>query len=214
MANTVPGTLAGQAYDALEAQLVSLRWKPGTAVQEIALAEAVGIGRTPVREAVQKLAAHGLLQVMPRKGLIIAPLQRSELRQVIEARRVLERLLVVKAAERAGPQQRRALAGLSVEIADAGDDLEHFMELDRALDQEIGQAGANPYLISALAPLHAHCRRLWYLQRGRLDLPQAALLHSVLAQAISGADGSGAIRALNGIIAVLEAQVGALDVIS
>lgn len=207
-------TLAEQAYDTLEAQLVSLRWKPGTAVQEIDLAEAVGIGRTPVREAVQKLAAHGLLQVLPRKGLVIAPLKRSELRQVIEVRRVLERLLVVKAAERASSDQRQALVLLATQFSRGEITLERFMHLDRLLDKLLADACENPYLASALAPLHAHCRRLWYLRRERLDLPQAALLHSGLAQAISGADGSGAIRALNGIIAVLEAQVGALDVIS
>ena len=207
-------TLAEQAYDALEAQLVSLRWKPGTAVQEKDLAEAVGIGRTPVREAVQKLAAHGLLQVMPRKGLVIAPLQRSELRQVIEVRRVLERLLVVKAGERASSDQRQALALLATQFSRGEIALERFMHLDRLLDKLLSEACENPYMVSALAPLHAHCRRLWFLQRERLDLSQAAQLHSALAQAVSGADGSGAIRALNGIIAVLEAQVGALDVIS
>lgn len=207
-------TLAEQAYDALEAQLVSLRWKPGTAVQESDLAEAVGIGRTPVREAVQKLAAHGLLQVMPRKGLVIAPLQRSELREVIEVRRVLERLLVVKAAERASSDQRQSLVLLATQFSRGEIALERFMHLDRLLDKLLAEACDNPYMVSALAPLHAHCRRLWYLQRERLDLSQAAQLHSALAQAVSGADGSGAIRALNGIIAVLEAQVGALDVIS
>ncbi|HSM68528.1 MAG TPA: FCD domain-containing protein, partial [Xanthomonadales bacterium] len=92
--------------------------------------------------------------------------------------------------------------------------LERFMHLDRLLDKLLSEACENPYMVSALAPLHAHCRRLWFLQRERLDLSQAAQLHSALAQAVSGADGSGAIRALNGIIAVLEAQVGALDVIS
>jgi DNA-binding GntR family transcriptional regulator len=207
-------TLAEQAYDALEAQLVSLRWKPGTAVQEKDLAEAVGIGRTPVREAVQKLAAHGLLQVMPRKGLVIAPLQRSELRQVIEVRRVLERLLVVKAADRASSDQRQALALLATQFSRGEIALERFMHLDRLLDKLLAEACENPYMVSALAPLHAHCRRLWILQREEMDLQQAAELHAGLANAVAGADGSGAIRALNGIIAVLETQVGALDVIS
>lgn len=204
-------SLAEQAYDALETQLVTLAWPPGAAVQEQELAAAVGIGRTPVREAVQRLAGHGLLQIIPRKGLRVAPVQRSELARIIEVRRVLERLLVVKAAERADSEQRQSLALLAEQFTRVGNRLERFMQLDRALDHLLGEAAGNPWLVSALAPLHAHCRRLWFLQRERFDLPRAADLHAGLADAVAKPDGSGAIRALNGIIAVLEEQLGEVD---
>jgi len=207
-------SLAEQAYDALEARWVTLQLPPGSAVQEKDLAEGVGIGRTPVREAVQRLASHGLLQVLPRKGLVVAPLRRSELGQVLEARRVLERLLVVKAAERATSDQRQALALLATQFARGDIRLERFMHLDRLLDNLLAEACANRYVVSALAPLHAHCRRLWFLQREEMDLQRATELHAGLATAVADAEGSGAIRALNGIIAILEQQLGALDVIS
>lgn len=207
-------SLADQAYDALETQLVTLAWPPGAAVQEQELAAAVGIGRTPVREAVQRLAAHGLLQIIPRKGLRVAPVQRSELARIVEVRRVLERLQVAKAVERADSQQQQGLALLAAQFTRVGDRLERYMQLDVALDNLLGEAAGNPWLVRGLAPLHAHCRRLWFLQRGRFDLPRAADLHAALANAVAQADGSGAIRALNGIIAVLEEQLGALDVIS
>jgi DNA-binding GntR family transcriptional regulator len=183
-------------------------------VLERDLAETIGIGRTPVREAVQKLAGHGMLKILPRKGLMVAPVLRSELRQIIEARRVLERLLVVKAAERAGPDQRGALNVLASHLDSAGDDLESFFRLDSRLDELLESACANSYLVLALAPLHIHCRRLWYLHRGRLDLGRATFLHAGLARAVAEGDGSGAVRALNGIIAILEDLVGGLDAIS
>ena len=97
-----PGSLAEQAYRLLEAKLVTLELAPGALVAEKDLVDRVGIGRTPVREAIQRLSAEGLLQVLPRKGLVVTPLLRSDLLQIIEVRRVLERLMVVKAAERAG----------------------------------------------------------------------------------------------------------------
>jgi DNA-binding GntR family transcriptional regulator len=214
MAPDKPANLAELAYTALEARLVTLHWPPGALLQEKDLAQAIGIGRTPVREAVQRLAGQGLLKILPRKGLLVAPVQRSELLQIIEVRRVLERLLVVKAAERASPQQRDTLAGLAAQFATVGEELDQYMRLDRALDAALGEACANPYLAAALAPLHAHCRRFWFLRRERLDLARAVALHAGLADAAARADGSGAIRALNGIIAVLEEQLGALDVIS
>ncbi len=91
-------SLAEQAYRVLEEQLVTLKLAPGELIAEKDLMDKTGIGRTPVREAMQRLSADGLLQVIPRKGLMVTPLRRTDLSQIIEARRVLERLLVVKAS--------------------------------------------------------------------------------------------------------------------
>jgi DNA-binding GntR family transcriptional regulator len=209
-----PVSLAEQAYRVLESKLVMLELVPGSLLQERDLAREAGIGRTPVREAVQKLAGYGLLQVLPRKGLLVSPVLRSELSRVIEARRVMERLLVVKAAERASADLRAALRNLATQIEGVGTDLELFLRCDRQLDELLEDASDNAYLVRALAPLHAHCRRLWYLHRGQLDLAEAARLHAGLAATVAAGDGSGAIRSLNGIIGTLENLVGGLDDIS
>jgi DNA-binding GntR family transcriptional regulator len=196
--------LAEQASRELERRLVTLQWAPGQLVQERDLVTALGIGRTPVREAVQRMAAMRLLQVRPRKGLLVAPLRPGELGQVIEARRVLERLLVVKAAERADPDQREALHTLAEALDSVQDDTGSLFGLDRQLDESLAQACGNPFLVEALAPLHAHCRRLWFVFREGQDVGQAAALHAHLARAVAMGDGAGAIRALNGIIGMLE----------
>ena len=208
------GSLAEQAYCRLEEQLVTLRLAPGQLIGEKDLMDKAGIGRTPVREAIQRLSAEGLLQILPRKGLMVTPLRRSDLIQIIEARRVLERLMVVKAAERATPDQRQALRILASHLQAADNDLALFFRLDHRLDELLEAACNNRFLVKALTAMHSQCRRLWYLHRHSLDLPRAAQLHGGLARAVADGDGAGAIRALDEIIAILEGLVNGLDVLS
>jgi len=207
-------SLAEQAYRFLEEYLVTLKLAPGEVVAEKDLMDRAGIGRTPVREAIQRLSAEGLLQIIPRKGLLVTPLRRSDLVRIIEARRVLERLMVVKAAERATPDQREALRRLAEQLRAADHDLETFFRLDQRLDIILQEACDNRFLVNALAAMHSQCRRLWYLHRQRLDLPWSAKLHGGLALAVADSDGSGAIRALDEIIAILEGLINQLDVLS
>jgi DNA-binding GntR family transcriptional regulator len=207
-------SLAEQAYNRLENQLVTLELAPGSALLEKDLAERTGLGRTPVREAVQRLAAQGLLQVLPRKGLVVAPVLRSDLAQIVEVRRVLERLMVVKAAERASADQRQALKALAAHLDNIAGDLDAFFRIDRRLDEILATACGNQHLVGSLAPMHSHCRRLWYMNRGRLDLETAVGMHARLAEAVAEGDGAGAVRALNGIIGVLEDLISELDSLS
>lgn len=207
-------SLAETACRLLEEQLVTLRIAPGELIAEKDLMDMAGIGRTPVREAIQKLSVQGLLQVLPRKGLMVTPLRRSDLTRIIEARRVLERLMVVKAAERATADQRRALLILATELESAADDLEVFFQLDHRLDDLLQEACDNRFLVNALSAMHSQCRRLWYFHRMRLNLPRSAQLHGGLARAVANTDVTGAIRALDEIIAILEGLVDGLNELS
>lgn len=207
-------SLADQAYHLLEEQLVTLRLQPGELITEKSLVDMAGIGRTPVREAVQRLSAEDLLQVMPRKGLMVTPLRRSDLRQIIEARRVLERLMVAKAAERATPAQRLALAALAGQFESVGNDLDGFFRLDQSLNRLLEGACHNRFLVKALTVMHSQCRRLWYMNRTTLDLPRSVQLHEGLTRAVAQGNVAGAIRALDEIIAILEDLVNALDELS
>lgn len=212
--STQSESLAEQAYRFLEEQLVTLKLSPGELIAEKDLMGKAGIGRTPVREAIQRLSSEGLLQVLPRKGLMVTPLRRSDLSQIIEARRVLERLLVVKAAERATPDQRQALKSLALHIEAADNDLEVFFRLDQHLNGLLEAACKNRFLVKALAAMHGQCRRLWFLHRNRLNLPRSAQLHGGLARAVADGDVTGAIRALDEIIVTLEELVNELDVLN
>lgn len=207
-------SLAEQAYQLLEERLVTLKLAPGELIGEKDLVDLAGIGRTPVREAIQSLSAEGLFQVLPRKGLMVTPLKRSDLAKIIEARRVLERLMVVKSAERATPDQRQALRILAAHIEAAGTDVEVFFRLNNRLDELMEKACQNPFLVKALAAMRNQCRRLWYLHRYELDLPRSAQLHGGLARSVADGDGAGAIRALDEIISIMENLVAGLDVLS
>lgn len=207
-------SLSEKAYRLLESELVTLRLWPGQLVSEKELVSQLGIGRTPVREAIQRLSSEGLFEVMPRKGLLVTPLRRSDLGRIIEARRVLERLLVVKAAERAKPEQRAALRGLAQELRSAQGDVDRFFVLDRRLNAMLESACDNRFLVSALNAMHSQCRRLWYNHRDELDLVKSAVMHSGLANAVAEGDAASAIRASDEIIAILEGLLSSMDVLS
>jgi DNA-binding GntR family transcriptional regulator len=208
------GSLAEQAYRVLEEQLVTLKVAPGELISEKDLMGKTDIGRTPVREAIQRLSAEGLLEVLPRKGLMVTPIRRSDLTRIIEARRVLQRLMVVKAVERATPKQRLALKFLSNNLLAADNDLELSFQLDQQLNEILETACDNRFLVNALNALHGQCRRLWYMQRKQLDLPWSAQLHSGLALAVAEGDAASAIRAMDKIITILERLINKMDVLS
>ncbi|NJO22518.1 MAG: GntR family transcriptional regulator, partial [Sphingomonadales bacterium] len=100
-ANGAP--LTEQAYQLLEERIVTLQLKPGDFLSEYALASQLRLGRTPIREALQRLAREGLVVILPRKGILVAPADPEKQLLVLEVRRELERLLSRSAAQRATP---------------------------------------------------------------------------------------------------------------
>lgn len=207
-------SLAERAYHLLEGELVTLRFGPGELISEKQLVDKTQIGRTPVREAVQRLSVEGLLKVLPRKGLMVTELKRSDLTSIIEIRRVLERLMVVKSTERATPDQRRAFEVLAKHFESVENDFEMLFNLGYRLDELLDTACHNPFLVKALTSMRSQCRRVWYLRRNELDLAYSAQLLGGLARAVANQDVADAIRAMNELIAILEKLVAGLDVIS
>ena len=193
----LPSSLADQAYDRLEEQLVTLDLAPGSILTESELMRRVGLGRTPVREALQRLAAQGLLRVLSRRGIEILAVEVENLDTLLETRRELERLVARQAAKLAAPRERRRLAKLAVQMRRAGErgDLGRYIHLDRECDQILEEASRNPYAPLALAPLRAQCRRIWYAHRHRGDLPRFARLHAELMEAVASAHAVGSARA-------------------
>jgi len=117
-------SLAEQAYGVLEQKLVALELPPGEIVSEGQLIALTGLGRTPVREAMQRLAQQDLIQVMPRKGLKVTPVSSSAMLQILETRRALERVIVHRAALNARDEQRGSLAAIARDLATAYDNFE------------------------------------------------------------------------------------------
>ena len=184
-------TLTEQAYRQLEEQIVTLQLEPGEFVSEFALAKTLKIGRTPIREALQRLAREGLVKILPRKGILVSDTDPRKQLLVLEARRELERLLCRVGAQRASEEQRhrlRAIADGMDRAAKTNDDIA-FMRLDRELNLLISEAGHNEYASGAMRFLHGHSRRFWYMHyKQTADLPLCARLHAAQARAIADAD--------------------------
>ncbi len=201
-----PGeSLAEVAYRRLEEAIVTLALRPGAVLTEAQLIDLVALGRTPVREALIRLAQHGLVQILPRKGILVADISAIDIIAALDAREVLERLVIGEAAKRAGPAERIAIVEAAKAMrraAEAGDAM-GYMRLDKELDALVAQAARSPYATRAVEPLQALIRRAWYHFERQDDLVPAALHHGGLAQAIAGADSLAAMAASDALMSHL-----------
>ncbi len=181
-------SLTERAYRALEEAIVTLALPPGEAVSEAQLAARLGLGRTPVREALQRLARERLVRILPRRGIVVAAVDVQEQLRLLEVRREIERLIARHAADRADAAQRaefrRIAAGM--EAALRGNDETAFLRLDRALNLLVLEAARNEFAAAAMALMHGLSRRFWFIHwRRSADLAAAARVHAALALAIA-----------------------------
>ena len=169
-------SLADQATRLIEELVVLSELAPGSTVTEQELCDRIGLGRTPVREAVQRLAVQRLLKVLPRRGIVVAQVEALEYLGLLETRRVLNRLMVSLAAVRASQDQRSELRDCVIAMADAvrNDDLKEYLRQDHRCYEIVQEAAGNPSLLQAMEPLHTHCRRFWCIYRHAWDLEEAA----------------------------------------
>lgn len=175
-----------RAYHALEKMIVTLELAPGSVTTERALIEKLSLGRTPVREAIQRLAWEGLISVRPRAGLAIAPLHAADWLRVLDARRGVEVVLARSAArfltaETAPLFQATALA---MHAAVLEKDVPGFLAADKALDEALARAADNDFAARVAAPLQTHSRRFWYRFQSGTGLAESAGNHVALIQAI------------------------------
>jgi DNA-binding GntR family transcriptional regulator len=175
-------SLSEKAYRQLEELIVTLQLQPGSVVTEGDLGALLGIGRTPLREAIQRLAVQRLVATLPRRGLVVSEINLTDHLGVLETRKVLDRLIAMGAARRATPEQRTRLNEYKALMSKAAqtDNLTEFMRLDQEFDQLLAEASHNHAATNAIAPLHTHCRRFWYANRHQGDLTRAGELHESL----------------------------------
>jgi DNA-binding GntR family transcriptional regulator len=182
------GTLTDRAYSELEEMIVTLQLSPGTMLSEHALAARLKIGRTPIREALQRLARDGLVAIMPRRGIMVSEINLRLQLRLLEVRREIERLMASLAAERASPDERRELAEIAkamLEAAAESDDIA-FMRLDQRFNILIATAARNEFARRSMGLMTALSRRFWYQHYQEVaDLPLAAKLHAAVAEAVA-----------------------------
>lgn len=195
-------SLSHLAYLALEYAIVSLELKPGGLVTEKQLIEMAGHGRTPVREAIQKLAWQGLIHVRPRVGLQIAEIRPEDHQYVMQVRRELEPIAAALAATYADPQQRERLRECGRRMAECAGtgDLPGFFAADKAFDEVLEAACPNNFITAALAPVQTHARRLWYSTGTHDRMDRAITMHVQAIDAIRGGDADKARTAMAALI--------------
>ena len=201
------GSLTEQAYRALEEQIVTLQIPPGTVVSEALLGERLGIGRTPIREALWRLARERLVTIIPHRGIIVSEINIKTQLRLLELRREVERLVARGAAKRATEAERERLreiaAGMQAASA-ANDDLD-FMRLDREFNELTVAAARNEFAESAMTLMQGLSRRFWYLHyKEAADMPLAARLHAEVARAIAAGAPEPAAEASDRLIDYIE----------
>ena len=203
--STVFEPAAARAYHALERMIVTLELAPGSVTTEGGLIERLGLGRTPVREAVQRLAWEGLFEIRPRAGLAVAPIHAGDWVRVLDARRGVEAVLARSAArfitrDTASSFQSAALA---MQTAVEEDDVVAYLVADKALDEAMAAAADNIYAARTAAPLQTHSRRFWFRYRADASLAESAAHHVGIIRAVLDRDEETAGREAKRLIALL-----------
>jgi DNA-binding GntR family transcriptional regulator len=155
--------LSDTAYDEIRRLIVTLELAPRAVVDERALVAQLGIGRTPVREALRRLAQERLVEVYPRRGMFVTDVDARELTRLNEVRVVLEPEAAQRAAERATDREREELAALLVELDGRARTQPEMMEFDERIHRTIYRLAHNPFLQATLEQYYTHVVRIWYL---------------------------------------------------
>ncbi len=202
-----PSSLTDQAYRRIEELIVTLQLAPGESASEAELSARIGIGRTPIREALQRLAREKLVSILPRRGIVVSEINVGTQLRLLETRREVERLIVRRAARRGTPAMRAVFAELAQcmqEAARTNDDIA-FMRLDRELNLLVIEAAENEFAAGAMTLMHGLARRFWYQHYKRVaDMPLAARLHADVARAIAAGDEKRAATASDLLIDYIE----------
>jgi DNA-binding GntR family transcriptional regulator len=188
-----PKLVAERAYFDLRDRIVTLRLAPGTVLREDELMREMGIGRTPLREAVKRLALENLVAVQPRRGTFVTEVEAADIANISEVRAELEAYAAEMAAVRMDDAARAAAEALIEEMDEVTrpHDQEWLMRFDERIHRFTWEATGNPYLIETLERYFTHSLRIWYLVLDRVP----GLGHSVhdqthLIEALLARDGA------------------------
>ncbi|MDR0576155.1 MAG: GntR family transcriptional regulator [Candidatus Accumulibacter sp.] len=191
MKEKVAESQAEKAYQLLEEMIVTLQIKPGTKISEKRLCETLGLGRTPIREALQRLANECAVTIEPRHGVVVSPIDVLDQFHLIEVRRALELILVRRATRLASDEDRAQFADFAAQFHQAGETLDEKLlaSTERDFRGLLAVTARNKYVLLAMRPFQAQTRRFQHLYFKRFgDLAHLCELHSQIARAVADAD--------------------------
>jgi DNA-binding GntR family transcriptional regulator len=184
-------TLREQVLDYLREEILSNRLEPGTELNEVALASSLGVSRGPIREALGRLAAEGLVTAAPRRGAIVTKLTKQEFMDAYQVREALESLAIRVAVPRLTDDDKAELHRMSAEmrrLADA-DDANAFFEINRRFHEKLVRASGNRRLFEMHQQLLGQMGRL--LRKSaelRGGLGESAAAHEAILEAVDAGD--------------------------
>jgi DNA-binding GntR family transcriptional regulator len=199
--------LSERAYSRLEEMITTLQLAPGQALSEPYLSSTLGIGRTPVREALQRLARERLVVIHPRRGIVISDINVRNQLKLLELRRELERLIARAAARRGSAEERKEMREIAdnMERAAKKNDDPVFMRFDSRFNVLSVEMARNEFVSDAIQPLQGLSRRFWYMHyKVAADMPLTAKLHADVARAIADGDEKAAMQASDRLVDYIE----------
>ncbi|EOD63245.1 GntR family transcriptional regulator [Amycolatopsis vancoresmycina] len=208
-----PPSLAEQAYLFVRDRLVMLDIPPGSPINEEELGTALGMGRTPIREALKRLESERLVVAYPRRGTFATDVNISDLAHISEVRRTLEPMATAAAAARATDADRATLTELRAQLdADvAGGDNAELLRTDLALHRAIYRCVHNPFLEDTLIRYDNLATRIWCVFVPRLSgMAGHVHEHVPLLTAIIEGDGEKAAALTHAHVTGFEAAIRAL----
>lgn len=184
--------LSEKAYHLIKEKIITLELEPSSVIDEQALMEELKLGRTPIREALQRLDSEGLVNIIPRRGRFVADISITDLQKIFEVRMVLVGFCARLAAQRITKDQ---IAQMEAELRDLeqvqSGDCKVLMAIDRHFQKLLYEAAGNEFLAEALNRLYDLGLRLWYLALDRLgDVRDSIEQHRGVIEALKAGDGA------------------------
>lgn len=204
-----PASQSAEAYARLREKIITLELPPASPLDEAALMEELGFGRTPLREAIQRLALDNLVVIYPRRGTFVADLNPNDLQKIFELRLELEPYSARLAAARATVEQIAAMTELfagSETVIRAGDHRQ-LIQLDHRAHTLLAQAAHNEFLEEILERLYGHVLRLWYVSLHKVSrLREAIEEHRDIIAAVEARDGERAAQIMRAHVAGFQSE--------
>jgi len=204
-----PRSQSEAAYFLIRDRILSLALPPGSLVHEAQLRQELSIGRTPIREALQRLGHEKLVRSVPNRGTFVTDVNITDLARITEVRVVLEGHAARLAAERGTVADRAAIAELLAELGSVQmTEQRELMKLDREIHRTIYRSARNSFLESTLERYFNLSLRLWFLVLDQgVRLREAVTEHRAILEAVMAGDGDRADEAMRRHVAGFESAI-------
>jgi DNA-binding GntR family transcriptional regulator len=203
-------SLADRAFREIRGLIVTLELPPGSVISEPELQDRLGMGRTPIREALRQLAGDRLIDVYPRRGMFVAAIDTRDLTAISEVREQLEPFAARLAAERRNDDDLIVIDELlaAIAISAKAPDVRDLIELDQRIHHHVYQCAHNEVLRSVLEQHYMHSLRIWFLALDKVThLKQAMTENRDLLRAIRNGDAIAAETIMSSHVEGFEADV-------